>query len=223
MTSPADSNPPNSVPSPEAQRMIDRFAGRFEELRTSLMNVQPDVLAARCGAVFDEASSRLHIQLWRAPVTVAIPGYVVFSGAGSQPASLLDQAFIFYYLNTADGAALENRWIAFSELPDGRFYTQAFQGYTGSELARRFSANPTAFDQAAERLGGRRVAHGDSAFTFQALPRAPIMAVCWHGDEDFPSTFQLLFDAAARHYLPTDAYAILGSTLTRRLIRTAAE
>jgi hypothetical protein len=29
----------------------------------------------------------------------------------------------------------------------------------------------------------------------------------------------VLFDAAARHYLPTDAYAILGSTLTRRLIK----
>jgi len=47
-----------------------------------------------------------------------------------------------------------------------------------------------------------------------------LLAVYWQGDEDFPSTCQVLFDASASHYLPTDAYAILGSTLTRRLIKT---
>jgi hypothetical protein len=47
------------------------------------------------------------------------------------------------------------------------------------------------------------------------------MVAYWLGDEDFPSTCQILFDAAAGHYLPSDAYAILGSTLTRRLIKVA--
>jgi hypothetical protein len=41
--------------------------------------------------------------------------------------------------------------------------------------------------------------------------------VYWQGDEDFDASCQVLFDASARHYLPTDAYAILGSTLTRML------
>jgi hypothetical protein len=41
--------------------------------------------------------------------------------------------------------------------------------------------------------------------------------VTWEGDEDFPSTYQILFDAAVSHHLPTDACAILGSILTHRL------
>jgi hypothetical protein len=46
-----------------------------------------------------------------------------------------------------------------------------------------------------------------------------VAAVYWQGDEDFPSTCQLLFDASVSRCLPTDACAVLGSALTRMLIK----
>ncbi len=102
---------------------------------------------------------------------------------------------------------------------DGRFYNQAFQGYTGAELQRHFKNDPEALRQAALNASGSLIedSPGDFAFYFQALPRFPLLLVIWEGDEDFPPSFQLLFDAAAAHYLPTDACAILGSSLTSRL------
>jgi hypothetical protein len=144
---------------------------------------------------------------------------VAYPEGENQPLSAFDQALLLYYLTTADGTSLTGEWIAFSDLPDGRFYNQAFQGYTGKELRRSFQDDRVAFEQAAQALGGARQPLGDTSFAFQALPRVPLLAVYWQGDEDFPSTCQVLFDAAASHYLPTDAYAILGSTLTRRLIK----
>jgi len=45
-----------------------------------------------------------------------------------------------------------------------------------------------------------------------------VTVACWQGDEDFPSSYRVLFDAALAHQLPTDAGAVLGSTITRRLI-----
>jgi hypothetical protein len=127
-------------------------------------------------------------------------------------------ALLLYYFSVADGAPLSDRWISFSELPDGKFYNQAFQGYTGQRLVQVFKNNRQSFELAAARQDGRRLSHGDVGFMFQALPRIPLMVAYWQGDEDFPSNFQILFDASASHYLPTDAYAILGSTLTRRLV-----
>jgi hypothetical protein len=116
-------------------------------------------------------------------------------------------------------------WIAFSELPDGRFYNQAFQGYTGRELVKTFGNDLDAFEGAASKAGGEKrfpmagAPLGDSAFAYHALPRVPLMVVYWLGDEDFPPNSQILFDAAVSHHIPTDACAILGSTLTRRLLK----
>jgi hypothetical protein len=46
-----------------------------------------------------------------------------------------------------------------------------------------------------------------------------MLAVVYHlGDENFPASCQILFDASACHYLPTDVCAILGSMLTRKLL-----
>jgi hypothetical protein len=50
------------------------------------------------------------------------------------------------------------------------------------------------------------------------LPRVSLLTVYWQGDEDFPSSAQILFGVEVKHYLPTDACAIAGSMLTRQLV-----
>ena len=76
---------------------------------------------------------------------------------------------------------------------------------------------------ASARAGGRMPkldkVLGDRAFFFRVLPKVSLLAVCWLGDEDFPSSYNILFDAAVSHHLSTDACAIVGGTLTRRLIK----
>jgi hypothetical protein len=132
---------------------------------------------------------------------------------------------VLYYFNTCDGTPMAASWIAFSELTDGRFYNQAFQGYTGRELVKAFGNDLEAFERAARNAGGEKrfpmagAPLGDAAFAYQALPRVPLLVVYWLGDEDFPPNSQILFDAAVSHHMPTDACAILGSSLTRRLLK----
>ncbi len=218
MNTPKDSK---RMPSPEEQ-LTQRFAQRFDELRDQLRKTEPALIAARCAADLaaeTPESGRLKLKLWERPVFISYPDYVAYYATDMQPTSILDQALLLYYLTHADGTPLRQEWIGFSDLPDGRFYNQAFQGYTGQELARAFQNDLPAFERAAQLSGGKRQALGDAAFAFQALPRVPLLVIYWRGDEEFPSRCQVLFDGAASHYLPTDAYAILGSALTRRLIK----
>jgi hypothetical protein len=83
------------------------------------------------------------------------------------------------------------------------------------------------FAAAAGAIHGRELSTGgqlgDRAFAFRALPHVSLLVVCWLGDEDFPPSYRLLFDGAAKHHLSTDACAILGSGLTRRLIRAYSQ
>ena len=191
-------------------------------MRSNLHSLDPHLLAARTGSTFTEETPGegfFSLSLWGQWTQVSYPYFVARDKVSGEILPSHAQTLLLYYFLTSDGTPLSGTWISFSDLPDGRFYVQAFQGYTGQVLARTFSDDLNDFQRAAESLGGKVESLGETSYAFQVLPHVAILAVYWLGDEDFPSTSQILFDAAISHHLPTDACAILGSTLTRRLIK----
>ena len=132
------------------------------------------------------------------------------------------QAVLAYYFHTSDGTSLTGQWVSFADLPDGRMYNSAFQGYSGDEMVKVFGLDMDAFKSACEKSGGVATPSGDAGYIFYALPCLPMLVNYWCGDEDFPSSCKILFDSSASHYLPTDVCAILGSMLTRKVIKSAS-
>jgi hypothetical protein len=220
--------PPGSM-DPGASDPERGLPARINELRRALAGEEPYSLAQRCGATFCgpilPAEESLGVcgmftfRLWGRAVHVSYPGYEASWQPENSPLGLLEQGLLAYYLARCDGTPPAGRWISFSELPDGRFYNQAFQGYTGDVLGRAFSDQIEGFTGRALAMGGEPFNLGEAAFAFQALPRVPVLAVAWLGDEDFPTRYQVLFDASVSHHLPTDGCAILGSMLVRRLLK----
>lgn len=197
------------------------LAGRLEDLRRALAQIDPAVLAERSGATYQvlgPGRGEFHLSLFGAPVLMSFPACQAFDAAGD-PLALPQQAILAYYFHTSDGTPLSGKWVSFSELPEGRMYERAFHGYSGLELTKAFGLDLEGFKLASERAGGAPIDMGGAAFRFEALPRVPILVNYWCGDEEFPSTCKLLFDRCAGHYLPTDVCAIVGSMLTRRLLR----
>jgi hypothetical protein len=132
-------------------------------------------------------------------------------------------SMFFYYFLTADGAPYADKWIAFRDLPGGMFYHQAYQGYSGDRLSKAIDNHVNVFERAAKNLGGLKLDIGDASFAFDALPRVRVAAVYYAGDEDFPASANVLFDASASHYLPTDALGGVGSALVDRLTATESK
>lgn len=202
---------------------------RLNELRRELAGEDPYALADRCGTAFcgpnayqaadSEVRGMFGLSMWGRSVQVSYPAFEARWQPENTQLGLLEQGLLAYYFACCDGTPPERRWISFSELPDGRFYNQAFQGYTGGVLERAFGNQLEIFTDRALSNGGETFALGDAAFAFQALPRVPVLAVSWLGDEDFPTRYQVLFDASVSHHLPTDGCAILGSSLVRRLLK----
>ena len=58
---------------------------------------------------------------------------------------------------------------------------------------------------------------GDAAFRFLALPKIPMGCILYLGDEEVPASINMLFDAAAPHYLPTEDLSYLGIYLSQAL------
>lgn len=194
---------------------------RVEELREQLRRIDVELLAANCAATWRKGADgggELGLSLWGKHVAIQYPQLTAQDVETGKDLSLFSQALLIYHLFTSDGAPEAGLWVSFSELPEGRFYNQAFQGYTGGELGLSFGDDLPRFESSARACGGSPLSNGDAAFAFRMLPRVSLAVVAWRGDEDFPSAYQVLFDAASWHHLPTDACAIAGSTLTHRLI-----
>ena len=198
-----------------------QFASRVDELRSTLRLQDPELVAVRSAVSYltlGLGRGELHIPLWGSVYVFSFPDLIGYNDRKEQ-LSEFQQAMFLYYLLTADGTPLTGKWVSFADLPSGRMYNAAFQGYSGDEVVRTFGFDLDRFKSACIKASGDPVDIGSASFVFQALPRVPLMLTYWLGDEDFPSSCKVLFDESASHYLPIDACAILGSMLTGRVIK----
>ena len=196
---------------PMREKMIAKVAAQREELRQR----DPRVFAAQAGAEFSDG--KLRVKFYGEAHMVTFPELEVSIEATHKACGLNRSSMFFYYFLTADGAPYADKWIAFRDLPGGMFYHQAYQGYSGDRLAKAIDNRVSVFERAAKNLGGLKLDIGDASFAFDALPRVRVAAVYYAGDEDFPASANVLFDASGSHYLPTDALGGVGSALVDRL------
>lgn len=203
----------------DRRKTNDQLIVQINALRAALREREPREVAFNAGVEFD--AGVLRFQFYGEPYRVTIPDWEVIAEATNRVASPYYAAMFLYYLHTADGMPRAGRWISFRELPEGMFYQQAYQSYTGNRLVQVFENRVDEFARVARTLGGMKLALGDAAYAFEALPRVHVAAVYYAGEEDFPPTANVLFDASASHHLPTDVLASVGRALVDRLIREA--
>jgi hypothetical protein len=193
---------------------------RIDELRAILATRDPQQLAYNTAASYTSNTTQsgfFQFAYWQVEIQLSYPSFIATSVEEQKELGIANQALILYYFLTARPQSLMEKWISFAELPEGRFYNQAFQGYTGTVLIRHFGDHIERLEQAVLLIKGTPYPFGDRAFLFWVLPRVPLLLVYWQGDEDFQPSYQILFDASVTSYLPTDACAIAGSMLTRKL------
>ncbi len=203
--------------SPIREKMIAKVAAQ----RAELQKADPRLLAVKCGAEY--ADGVLKVQFYGEPHVITLPDLQVSVQATGRVCGLNRTSMFLYYLQTADGTPAAGKWVSFRDLPGGMFYHQAYQGYSGDRLAKAIDNRTSVFERAARNLNGIKLDLGDAAFAFDALPRVRVAAVYYAGDEDFPASANVLFDASASHYLPTDALAGVGSALVDRLTGTESK
>ena len=199
---------------------IDKLAPVVKEAQAKLRQIDRAEIAKRSGATIDR-DGNLHVEFFRREYVIDhLEWTVKRTDDGAAPPSLM-QSLILTYLHMSDGTPPIDRWMGFRELPNGLFYAQAFQGYTGAELVRDLNGDVETLKQASERLYAVALPIGSAGYVFQALPRIKLAVIMWSGDDEFPAQAQLLFQETASHYLITDGLAIVGSLLVGQIVKAA--
>ena len=197
----------------------DAFGPRIAEVVAHLSRLDPDDLVRRGGLTRE--GDGLGLDLLGVRYTLSWPDLVVRTPTGEACPDFL-RILLLDYLSQGDSAPPTARWIGYQELPDGAFYRQAFQGYSGDRLVRELGGDVDVFRRAAEAIGGEPIEMGDAGYAFRVLPNVPLAIVWWAGDEELPANATVLFDEVAGRYLPADGLALLGSMLCSALRKAAA-
>ncbi len=125
------------------------------------------------------------------------------------------------YVKLSCGVPESGEWVAYRDLPGGRFYAATIAPTIERPLAEIYGLRRGALSEAAARLGGVRAGYGDESFVFHAFPRVPLLLVLHWGDEEFAPECRVLFDRCCSHYLNTDDLKVLATQLAAYLMKLA--
>ena len=211
----------------KARTPEETYQAALQKAGTDFSHLDPMEAAAQAGVIYTQLGSdagQLQIAFFGTHYHVQWPSSTVFHVNDRKEPDVATRLLLIHYLLTADGTPMASKWIAFRNLPGGLGYDAAFQRRANEPLVKAFGApghGQTSFEVAARMIGGERLRFGDAAFCFRLLPRVWLTVVLYVADEEFPANANVLFDAAAAHYLATEDLAVLGGMLAGRLIKAA--
>ncbi len=191
----------------------------FDLACATIKKMNPEERAKGAGAEYQkgEDGEKITVHFFSEPYQIRFP-QIEFYSPSKRVVSLVTRILLLHYLIRADGNPLAGEWVAYKDIPGGLLYAGVFARRATEPLQRRFGKSAKSFRQTGVQLGGEPVEIGDASFTLRAFPRVPLQYVLWEGDEEFPPSVQLLFDASVNHYLSLEDMVVLGQVTAGRLI-----
>lgn len=201
--------------------MQPNYRPALELAQASLRDRDPSEVAALSGARL----ARIHTGLeFKLPILgreyrIPFPECVVLNAESGAEAGVSPTLVGLHYLSTADGTPPRGEWIPWRAIPGASVYESAFKRRSAELILRTFGNDPDALREASAAIGATAWTMGDLSFSFRALPRLPMACVMWLADEEQPPDVNLLFDAVAPNYLPTEDLAALGTMVATALMQ----
>jgi len=172
----------------------------------------PYVAASKSGTDFDNGKFR--VKFFNRTFLISHPDGEVEEPGNNEAYPGWLRITLMHYLTQADGTPVTDQWITYRQLPGAGLFEQRFMNMAIIPLTKAFGDDIEGFKRGGLALGGEPITRtGDAAFRFLALPKIPMACILYLGDEEVQSSVNVLFDAAAFAYLPTEDLSLLGTYL----------
>ena len=207
---------------------IDDYKQALKLASEKLSDKNPELVAGLSGAEIardKEGRTKLLMNTLGRKVSITWPDFSFASEKAEAEISIEQQVLYLHYLYGAwssSGARATGEWISFQEIPDGRFYMDAFQRRAKNPMVMSFGERPELLLRAAtEMYGAGPFNQGDVSVVVRALPLVPVALILWKGDEEFPPEGNLLFDRSIIGILSAEDVAWLSGMVVYPLIGRA--
>lgn len=165
---------------------FEYYLGLYEKL-------DPQEASTRTGADFDGEAFTL--RLVNATYRLTWPNYTITADREDAFAlkALPGQTFLLRWLLEGKRLPSHGTYQTFRDMPWGELYVQPFTGRCLTRAAYTFGTRVPKFAAAMEKLGAKKLPHGDAGYELELLPGYPMQLIVWEGDEEFPPNSQLLY------------------------------
>ena len=165
---------------------FEYYLGLFEKL-------DPAEVCSRTGVTFD--GEAFAVRLVNAEYRIAWPVYAITADREDAFAlkALPGQTFLLRWLLEGKRMAAKGEFKTFREMPWGELYIQPFTGRCLTRAAFTFGTRVEKFAAAMEKLGAKKLPHGDAGYELELLPGYAMRLIVWAGDEEFPPNAQILY------------------------------
>lgn len=209
---------------------IDDYKQALKLAAEKLSDKNPELVASLSGAEISrdkDWGTRLVLNTLGQKVSITWPDFSFASERAEAEIPIQQQILYLHYLHGALsslGARATGEWISFQEIPDGRFYMDAFQRRAKTPMVMSFGEKPELLLKvAAEMYGVGPFNQGDVSMVVQALPLVPVALILWKGDEEFPPEGNILFDRSIIGILSAEDVAWLSGMVVYPLIGRAKQ
>ena len=124
---------------------------------------------------------------------ISWPQYALEVLDGGKEPALPTQTFLLRILLEAKDVAWAGQWKTFREMPWGEMYNTPYTGRVLTRAAFSFGFKIAKFAAACEKLGARKLNHGDAGYEFDFFGPYRMQILMWAGDDEFPPNAQVIY------------------------------
>jgi hypothetical protein len=207
---------------------IDDYKQALALVREELSKKTLEQVADFSGAELlqsSEGEKAISLHFLKKEIKISWPDLVVSTKQPGGDLSIQQQVLLLHYILGAastSGSHIAGEWIAFQDIPDGRFYLDAFLKRAKVPLVGAFGTQPEKLIEVATKAyGAVPFDHGDCSVLVKALPLIDVALILWKGDEEFPPEGNVLFDKSISRILSAEDVAWLAGMIVYPLIGMA--
>lgn len=171
----------------------------YEHYMEIYRGLNPEDISSRANIPYNAESRTFTLRLMGVTYQVSWPDYEVrhldredlqyYPLEGAANARIL----VLRYITEGAAAPATGKFLTYREVPWGEVYFKQFQGRCLFRLAYGFGNKLQKFREIMEKLGARKLSHGDAGYEFEFLNGLYLQFLLWEGDEEFPPSAQILF------------------------------
>jgi len=192
-----------------------RYFDAISKAWNDLKDRDPNSLATSSGG--ELKGRRLEVRiLERTAVLNLDSGEIGWSDGTEMKGDL--KVVLMHYLQNAYGK-LEGNLVSYRELEGGNLYYSVFQGRAIMPLVKIFGDVPEKLSEKSAKFQGKQVKRGDVSIDFLFFPYLLVNITIWKGDDEVPSSANVLFDGAVIKTLPAEDVAHMAGDLVMWIIR----
>jgi hypothetical protein len=204
---------------------VDDYKHAVELAREELKGEDPMRIAEGIGAAFQadkKGGAVFSFPFMGKSISAAWPAVELTYQGRKDEIPIQQQVLLLHYLKGAVRARAAGEWIAYQEVPDGKFYLDAFLRRAKIPMVQAFGSQPERLlELAAQVYGAKPFDQGDLSVLVQALPKVPVVLILWKGDEEFPPEGNILFDKSISDILSAEDIAWLAGMIIYPLMGMA--